>query len=254
MVGMKALIRERPLFGTFVKTTSPEIVEMIALAGFDFILIDTEHSPFTYGQVKMLTSIAQGMGMKVVVRPPDFSRSNLQYSLDLGADGVQAPQLYDEEDAKTIVSLCKYQPIGTRGITFSHRASQYGFCDSKAYVDAANHNVMINVHIETREALERVNQIAAIEGVDLLFLGPADLSYSLGCDSDIIAGGLKDAFLSIKNAAQKHGKMVGTLINSEEKLKFCLDHDVRFIVWETDLSMLKKQLESVVNIIQSHYK
>lgn len=251
MIGMKKLIQEKPLFGTFVKTTSPEIVEMIALAGFDFILVDTEHSPFTFGQVKSLAAIAQGMGMKVVVRPPDFTRSSLQYSLDLGSDGIQAPQLYDEKDAAQIVSLCKYQPIGSRGITFSHRASQYGFCDQKEYVDAANHDVLINVHIETKEALERVDRIAATDGVDLLFLGPADLSYSLGCDSDIVHGGLSEAFLTIKNAAHRHGKMMGTLINSEEKLKFCLDNDVRFIVWDTDLNMLKNQMMQVVKMIRS---
>ena len=252
MIGMKKLIQQRPIFGTFIKTASPEIVELVALAGFDFILIDMEHSPFTFGQVKILTAIAQGMGMKVVVRPPDFTRSSLQYSLDLGSDGIQAPQLYDENDARKIVSLCKYQPVGTRGITFSHRASQYGFCDGKAYVEAANNDVLINVHIETKEALECVDKIAAIDGVDLLFLGPADLSYSLGCDSDIIKGGLRDAFFSIKETAKKQGRLMGTLINNEEKLKFCLDNEVKFIVWETDLNMLKKQLETVMNTIRSN--
>ena len=201
MIGMKKLIQEKPLFGTFVKTISPEIVEMIALAGFDFILIDTEHSPFTYGQVKILTALAQGMGMKVIVRPPDFSRSSIQYSLDLGSDGIQVPQIYDEDDAEKIVSLCKYQPLGTRGITFTHRASQYGFCDKEEYVNAANHDVLINVHIETKEALEKADQIAATDGVDLLFLGPADLSYSLQTDSDIINGGTKGCLFIDKKSS-----------------------------------------------------
>ncbi|MDF3000191.1 MAG: 2,4-dihydroxyhept-2-ene,7-dioic acid aldolase, partial [Bacillota bacterium] len=101
-------------------------------------------------------------------------------------------------------------------------------------------------------ALERVDRIAATDGVDLLFLGPADLSYSLGCDSDIVNGGLSEAFLTIKNAAQSHGKMMGTLINSEEKLKFCLENDVRFIVWDTDLNMLKNQMMQVLKMIRSN--
>lgn len=254
MRGMKKKLSKRPMIGTFVKTVSPEIVEMIGLAGFDFIIIDTEHSPLSFSDVRNITAIAQARGLKVIIRPAEISRSKIQYSLDIGSDGIQIPQIYDEKDVEKIISYCKYLPVGTRGITLSHRAANYGYINKKDYVDNANNNLLINVHIETKESLENINRIASIEGVDLLFLGPADLSNSLNTNNDILSGELNEAFKTIKNSADSHGKMVGTLINSEEELEFCLENNVKFIVWTTDLSMLKKELDHVIKKVDEKMK
>lgn len=254
MIGMKNDLKNKPMIGTFVKTVSPEIVEMIALAGFDFIIIDAEHSPFSFENIRNLTAIAQGAGLKVVVRPAEISRSQIQYSLDIGSDGIQIPQIYNEKDVDEIMSYCKYSPLGTRGITLSHRAANYGYTNKEEYIENANNNLLINIHIETRESLENIEEIAKKDGVDLLFLGPADLSHSLNTKNDLLSGKLNDSFNIIKEAADKYGKMVGTLINSEEQLEFCIEKNVNFIVWTTDLSMLKKEMDSVVKMVNQKLK
>lgn len=248
---MKNKLKGRSQVGIFVKIFSVEIVELIAHAGLDFIVIDMEHSPMNFQEIKIITAVAQGLGVNVVVRTRDFQGSTILHALDLGVNGLQIPQVDNKEDAKKIVNYSKYTPIGSRGVAFSQRASKYGFMTPKESMENGN-NAVITVHIETKEALENVHEIAGTEGIDVLFVGPTDLSYSLGVDSDYINGGLKEAFEKIKSECHKNNKQLGLIINDEKKLRFCLENDVKYIIWGSDVDLLKKELINVKQIINNN--
>ncbi|NPV69839.1 MAG: aldolase [Firmicutes bacterium] len=253
MSSLKRQLAERPHLGIFVKIPSTEIVEMIAWSGFDFIVIDTEHSPLSYNDVKMLTSVAQPQGLKVVVRPWNFADETLLHVLDTGVDGIQVPQLNGPGDAEKIVRAGRYPPLGTRGVAFSHRAGRYGFCDTKAYVKESNEETLIVAHIETRTAFDSMRGIARTAGIDILFLGPVDLSFSLGTDADYVNGGLKEAFLKMNAEAREAGKQMGTVVTDEKKLEFCLNHGIHYLIWDTDVGLFKKQLTAVRQTVKNYF-
>ena len=253
MSDFKKQLAQKPMLGIFVKIPSTEIIEMIAWAGFDFIIIDMEHSPLSYGDVKLLTSVAQPQGLKVVVRPWNFADDTLLHVLDTGVDGIQVPQITGPADAQRIVRASRYPPLGTRGVAFSHRAGRDGFSDTKSYLTEANEETLVAVHIETRDAFDSVREIANTPGVDLLFLGPVDLSFSLGVDSDFVNGGLRDAFLKINREVKEAGKQMGIVVGDERKLEFCLNHGIHYVVWDTDVGLFKKQLTAVRQTVKRYF-
>lgn len=244
MIGLNKELSEKVCKGIFVKIPSIEVIELIGYSGYDYIVIDCEHAPFTMRELNSLVAAAQGVGLKVIVRVCDFTKSNIQQALDIGSDGVQVPQIYSVEDAKEVVRLSRYAQLGQRGAVLSSRSSKYGLCDKAEYFLNSNQNVSVVVHIETKDALNNVEEIAAVEGIDVLFLGPFDLSTSLGTDDDFVLGGLRDAFDNIRTAAFKNGKEMGILVNTDAELEFALKQGLKYIIRGADLGLLKAQLMS----------
>lgn len=254
MIGMKSQLQEKTQFGIFVKLPSVEVVELVARSGFDFIILDMEHAPYTFKDVQVLTAVAQGLGLKVVIRTCDFMKNSIQYALDLGADGLQIPQINTKADVEEIVKKSKYTPLGERGVVLSSRSSRYGFIEEKEYIKQSNENILINVHIETKESLKNIEEIANTDGIDLLFLGPTDLSYSLGVDPNFVDGGLREAFDKIKDTVERAQKQMGILVSNDKQLEFALENNVKYIVWGTDTGLLKKQLSNVISTIKESQK
>jgi len=243
-----------PQIGTFVKIASTDIIEIIAMSGFDFVVIDMEHSPLSLTDVKNLCLTAQSAGLKVLVRPYENSRSLILRILDLGVDGIQVPMIHDKEAATYIVNRCMYPPEGERGFALSHRAGKFGFVQTAEYIRKCNDDIFISVQIESKTAMENIYDISKISRLDMLFMGPADLSTSLGVSNDFISGGLAESFKNIIDAARTNNKLVGTHVNNTEKLKYCLNKGLNFILWDYDLGMFKKQTESDIKTIKSLIK
>lgn len=242
MIGLNKGLSDGACKGIFIKIPSVEIVELVAYSGYDYIVIDCEHAPLTMKDVNSMVIAAQGLGLKAIVRVCDFNKTNIQQALDIGADGVQVPQIYTVADAKEVVRLSRYVPMGQRGAVLSSRSSQYGNCNKEEYFKNANDNVSLVVHIETEEALRNVDEIAKVEGIDVLFLGPFDLSTSLQTDGNFVSGGLKAPFERIRDAVFKNGKEMGILVSSDEELEYALKNGVKYIIRGTDLGLLKVQL------------
>ena len=175
------LKRNQPLFGMFVGIASPAIVEMCGYAGFDFVIIDNEHGPASIETTEHLIRAARVANVIPVVRTlePDILRI-----LDIGASGIQVPQVNTAEQARRIVAAAKYPPVGNRGAAFSPRAAGYGFFGGPPHAKASNEGLAVILMIETREALDNLDEIVTVPGVDAVFIGPNDLSFSLGYSGD----------------------------------------------------------------------
>ncbi len=176
----KQQLREgKPKFGLFVNSHSPTVAEQLAHSGYDWLLVDTQHGPMGYEHLSaMLCAVASG-GAKSMVRVAGYhDRGGIQQALDLGADGVLIPYINTAEEARQAISCCKYPMDGTRSVYFPQRATNKA--GLLGYVGNANKNIIVALQVETASCIENMAEIAAVPGVDILFLGQNDLCMSMG--------------------------------------------------------------------------
>jgi 4-hydroxy-2-oxoheptanedioate aldolase len=168
------------LYGVIVKMPGPAIVEMCGHAGFDLVMIDTEHGANDGEALEHHLRAADSAGVEAIVRIGSESDHEILRALDAGATGVVAPHINNGADAARVVAQAHYPPVGSRGLAVSTRAGKHGFSTLTEHVAAAAEHTMVVVQIEDRQALEHVDSIASTPRVDAVFVGPSDLSISLG--------------------------------------------------------------------------
>lgn len=168
------------LFGTWVKLSSLETLEMLSWAGYDFVVIDAEHSPHTFESTYRSIVAAQGMGMSALVRLPDLHSQDAQRVLDAGADGVLVPRIRSVEDANHAIDSLTFSPKGSRGMGITSRAGRWGAKPIADYIAHGNEQVARVLQFEDQEALDAVDSILDIPGVNTAFVGYGDLSLSSG--------------------------------------------------------------------------
>jgi len=178
-------VRERlnagqPSVGCFVGLGSPNAAELLAHAGFEWLVIETEHSALDSAEIEHMLMAVNGTETIPIVRLPSANPVYIQRSLDFGAMGIMVPMVKTAEEARAVVQATRYPPAGTRGYN-PLRAAHYSF-DSQDYFYQANDNLLVTLILETKEAVENLEAIASVPGVDVLFLGPFDLCLSLGLD------------------------------------------------------------------------
>jgi 4-hydroxy-2-oxoheptanedioate aldolase len=175
----KQLRAGTPKLGLFVNSHSPTVAEQLAHSGYDWLLVDSQHGPMGYEKLSaMLAGIANG-GAKSIVRVGGYGdRPGIQQSLDLGADGVLVPYINNADEARQAVSCARYPTVGTRSVYFPQRSmNKEGLL---GYAGGANSNVIVALQVETADCIKNIDEIAAVPGVDLLFLGQNDLCMSMG--------------------------------------------------------------------------
>jgi 4-hydroxy-2-oxoheptanedioate aldolase len=175
----KQLRSGSPKFGLFVNSHSPTVAEQLAHSGYDWLLIDTQHGPMGYEKLSAMLSGVSNGGAKSMVRVGGYAdRPGIQQSLDLGADGVLIPYINTAEEARQAVSCARYPTVGTRSVYFPQRSmNKDGLL---GYAGAANSNIVVALQVETADCIKNIAEIAAVPGVDILFLGQNDLCMSMG--------------------------------------------------------------------------
>ncbi len=180
---LRRLRRGVAVFGPNLQIPSPELIEIIALAGFDFVMLDGEHGA-AFSRLPDLLVACDAAGLTSIVRVPSHERSVLLPPLELGAGGLQVPFVNTAEQARAIVRECKFPPLGERGVSTVTRAARWGHVDGRTYRQISNRQTILILQLETREAVENADEIARVPGVDALFIGPADLAQSYGHRAD----------------------------------------------------------------------
>jgi 4-hydroxy-2-oxoheptanedioate aldolase len=175
----KQLRSGSPKFGLFVNSHSPTVAEQLAHSGYDWLLIDTQHGPMGYEKLSAMLSGVSNGGAKSMVRVGGYAdRPGIQQSLDLGADGVLIPYINTAEEARQAISCARYPTVGTRSVYFPQRSmNKDGLL---GYAGAANSNIVVALQVETADCIKNIAEIAAVPGVDILFLGQNDLCMSMG--------------------------------------------------------------------------
>lgn len=195
--------REKML-GAFCPAPSPELIEIAAFAGFDFACIDAEHGPITINDVAHMVRAGHSAGIPVMVRVPAPTPDFVLRSLDLGVDGIVAPQIETREQAAAVVAQTRYQPAGNRGLAFYTRAHRFMKDMGPAAMKAADERIVAAVLIETRRGVQNVDEIMTTPGLDMVLMGPSDLSADIGYGPDterLVA----EAVAKVAEAGVKHG-------------------------------------------------
>jgi 2-keto-3-deoxy-L-rhamnonate aldolase RhmA len=227
---MKEKLRAgKPVYGVSVMIPSPQIVEMIAAAGFDWVLLDCEHGTITLESVELMAMAAEASGITAIARPVSRSAEHILQVLDRGVMGVQVPHVNTAADAREVVAAVKFHPLGKRSIAAGTRAAVYDAHGSLTdYVKAANDATLIAVQIEDKEAVDNLDQLLKIDDIDVFFVGPSDLSQSMGFPGDPKAPSVAQAIDSSFRKMLAAQRTPGTPATAEN-LKGVLDKGVRYI-------------------------
>ncbi|MBM2614859.1 2-dehydro-3-deoxyglucarate aldolase [Actinoplanes sp. LDG1-06] len=235
---------DRCLIGTWLKIPALEPVEILADAGFDYIVIDQEHAPLTLEFAYQATVVAQGAGLSVIVRVPDRSGSHLQRLLDSGVDGILVPRVTTVEEATSSVRGMVFSPAGDRGLGTTSRAGRWGGLPREEYLRFGDEEVMRAVQLEERAALERVDQILDVPGLNGVFLGMGDLGLSSGLPaSDPSIQKLVDGLL---DAARVRGIPAGTAVQTPEQARQAAGRGYSYVMVSNDTSLLRSAATSTV--------
>lgn len=230
-------------WGTWVKIPALETVEMIAEAGFDFIIIDLEHSPLDLESTYRATVVAQSLGLQVLVRVPDRSESHLQRLLDLGVDGIQVPRVLDAAQTRRITRQMVFSPAGERGLGSTARAGGWGARTREEYVRHGNENVVRAVQLEDISALEQVEEIVAVSELNAVFLGMGDLSLSSGLTAaDERIRQLVDRMLT---AAAARGIPCGAAVQTAQQAKDAADRGFQYVMVSNDASLFREAVTTL---------
>ena len=217
----RVLAREQ-LFGTFLFMGGMGPAEIAARSGLDWLIIDQEHGSGTDADLlpqlaaiqaaaSLPGSAADQTRAAALVRVEQATRLRIGRALDLGAEGIMIPQVNDAATAREVVSWLRYPPAGTRGVALGTRGQGYGTGGHGA-VDRHNERVTCIVQIESRAAVEAADAMAAIDGVDCLFVGPTDLTHALGIRGDLSHASYREAITTVAEAARRHGKAAGVML------------------------------------------
>lgn len=219
---------------------TPNIVRIFKRAGCDFVIVDDEHGYFDYTQVAGLIAVSNGIGLPIIIRVPGVTREYITKVLDMGADGILVPMVNTAEQAREIAKYAKYTPLGSRGISTTRAHTGYGVSDLCAYLEAANKRVNVCIQIETKEAAASADEIAAVPGVDTIFIGPNDLAGDVGIPGQVASDEVLGAVEKVSVAAQKAGKPMGIITGSKKLLEFCMNHGFTFYSVGSELDLLVK--------------
>lgn len=207
------LDRGEPTFGVIVGLPSPAVVEYVAVAGYDFAVVDTEHGAISPETVEHMIRAGNSFGLDIIVRVGANDRAPIQVALDAGAAGIQVPMVESREQAERAVRFARYAPDGSRGLA-GNRAAAYAPMNA-GLMAAANDTVVVIAQIETVAGKLVAEEISSVPGVDVVFVGPTDLSQSLGLPGNIDSAEVNDAIDQIASAARSHA-LLGTLARSPE--------------------------------------
>jgi 4-hydroxy-2-oxoheptanedioate aldolase len=224
----------RPLAGVFCELPCPEAVEIIGLAGWDFTVIDCEHSPLTAAQLPAMVRAAGAAGIPAIVRVASAEPSAIQHALDAGASGVQIPQIASVDAARAAIAASRFHPDGQRGFNPFVRAADFSLQTTAEFFTRANAEVSLILQIESAAGIEAVDGILALPGIDALFIGPYDLSQSLGVPGETTHAKVFAAAGRISQSANARGVALGVFTNSAQDAQRWLEIGVRYLCLSVD--------------------
>lgn len=239
----RALAEDERQIGLWSTLGSAVVAELVGHAGFDWLLIDTEHSPNELPAIVAQLQALQTGTASPVVRPAWNDPVLIKRILDIGVQSLLIPFVETAEAARAAVAATRYPPDGIRGVSTGSRAAGYGRI--KDYVKAAGAEICVLVQIETMKGVEHIDEIAAVPGVDGVFVGPNDLAASMGYLGDTLNPVVQETIGRILAACRKAGKPAGYLTGNEAEAKKWLDAGFRFVAVGTDNGTLVKAVDEL---------
>lgn len=231
--------------GAFLQLNSHISAEILSQAGFDWLIVDMEHAPVDLDSLlQQLQAIGNSSGCVPFVRSPWNDAVAIKRILDTGAQGIVIPYVNTHAEAEAAVAACKFPPHGTRGAAMSPRAARYG-ASTTQYFARANRDTVVIVSVETREAVQNLDEILTVPGLDGIFIGPMDLAVSLGHD-DVKCGQVQEAIAEIETKVLATDKFLGTIATDWQQAKACYERGYQWLILMQDGLTLASHADSIV--------
>lgn len=219
-----------------MKTSDPMFVEAVGIADFDFVILDTEHGPVSIENQQNNIRAAEARGTVPLIRLKDKSENTIGKALDIGAYGIQVPQINSAEEARQVVKFAKFYPYGYRGVCRFVRAADYSNMDRYEYFENSK-DIVIILQLEGINAIKNLDEILDVEGVDILFIGPYDLSQSLGIPGQVNNPKVVSAMKEIVEKAKKKGKVIGTFVDTPEDMSLWKGLGLQYLSYSVDIGI-----------------
>lgn len=243
---LKSMLGEgRPVYGPFCKMQDPAAIEIAGLAGFEFVIIDMEHGAHSIESVQSMVRAAEARGITPVVRVTENSETLILRTLDIGVKCIQVPQVSTKEDALKVARAISFHPRGERGMCRYVRAANYTAIEKSEYFGKASESVLSIIHIEGVTGLKNLPDILTVDGIDVIFLGPYDLSQSCGVPGQVHHDKVVREMEEAVALAKIHGKAVGTFTESVENAKKWNEIGVQYISYSVDVGILMDAFKGI---------
>jgi len=244
---LKEAIKEgKIVLGPFMKFTDPAAVEIMGFAGFDFVIIDAEHGPISTESAQNMIRAAESVNITPVIRVGNNDEALILRALDIGAQGIEIPQVNSKSDAMRAVKSVKYSPQGERGVCRYVRTANYSSMDKFKYFKYANKETMIIAHIEGVEGINNLDKILSVPGIDIIFIGPYDLSQSLGIPGEVNHPLVTEKMKEVVSKCKENKIAVGTFADDVETAKSWISLGVQYMSFSVDVGILYEASKQIV--------
>ena len=245
------LARGEAVWGTFVfEYGSPAVPRIMKAAGWDYILIDTEHASFGMETVGNLLHVSSAVGLPAVVRVPEAQRSLLSRPLDAGALGVMVPRVESRAQAEQIVKYTRYFPLGDRGVALGTAHTAYQAVNGKQFIREANMEILLIMQVETQKGMEHLDEILSVPGLSVAYLGPHDLSTSMGLPGEVDHPRVVQAIITFLRGCKRHRVTPGIWVDSIRDGRNWMRRGARFMTYGADFSMVQERSKMVLDALR----
>ena len=245
---LKEVLKEgKNVFGPFMKFTDPAAVEIMGFAGFDFVIIDAEHGPISMQSAQNMIRSAETANITPIIRVSSNDEALILRALDIGAQGIEIPQINSKSQAIKAVKSVKYSPQGERGVCRYVRAANYSSMDKFEYFKSANEETMIIAHIEGVEGINNLDEILSVPGIDVIFIGPYDLSQSLGIPGQVNHSLVVEKMKEVVLKCKQNKIVVGTFADDIKTAKSWVSLGVQYMAFSVDVGILYEISKTIVN-------
>ena len=233
------------MIGTFIKTPNYQIVEIVTSCNLSFVALDAEHAPFSKSDLDTCILAARANDTPVIVRVPSSNEEDVLSVLDMGANGVLFPHINCKQDAITAINVSKYKSedfeLGRRGFSNSSRSGNYGSFTIDKMIEVSNKNISVLCQIEEIQAVDNIDEITEVRGIDCLFIGRADLAVSMGCNS-ITDSIVENAIDIVVKSAKRNGIPLGMYLPDNNDLEKWISKGFSLFIVGSDQSYLKSSI------------
>ena len=234
------LLRDEAAMGLMMLSADPHVVGVAAAAGFNYVMADLEHTGLTHRELEGVVRAADLAGIVPMTRVAGPDKRDVLAVLETGVRGIMVPAVETVEEAKSVVSAARYSPLGKRGVYYFGYNSEYGAVPPAEHFSGSNEELLIILQIETVKGVENAAEIAAVPGVDCLFIGPGDLSQSLGVPWEFDHPALWEAVAKTFRATRLYGKIPGMMPVGLDHAERCTVEGARLLLWGPDLALFQR--------------
>ena len=249
MADLRKALSNRTCIGIFSKTTDSGFVEAAGRGGLDFIILDTEHGPANLETLHNHVRAARLTAMASIIRVKGVDAHAISSALDTGADGIQVPNIATAAQAAAAVEAARFHPQGKRGICRFVRAAEFGHQDRQDYFSEANRKLLI-LQVEGSEGVANLDQILAVDGFDILFIGPYDLSQSVGRPGEVESREVLEAMRAIADKAKARGIPLGVFSDSPGRAQSLKAQGYAYIAHSVDVNVFSEACGRLLDLVQ----